>query len=243
MWSQRSHYFYLCLSIFYIGEINTNIYIYIYIHTATILEGKNLDDNDQITTTFVVSSPDCFVVFQFTCKNEYNRCLPNTTFPSDFCVAFTSNYWLDLKNVNSNSISLSFHTCARKICFLFVIPTQAKFVSDLCLILQMNSGHSLSRTCLIIKMWPNFATDIIETKKTNFCRPIDKKKSLKTLKGKSTDLNGWNRPGYVEVSFTLNSSELRTNFGKTRQGNPGKICLGKWRNHLKKLLKSGYAKR
>ena len=80
----------------------------------TILQLKDLDDNDQITTTFVVSLSGCFVLFSLAYKDQSNRELPNITFSSGFCVTFTSNHWLDLKNVNNGSISLSFHACARK---------------------------------------------------------------------------------------------------------------------------------
>ena len=78
-----------------------------------------LGDNVQITAAFVLPASDCFVVFQLTYKNQSNRCLSNTTFPSGFCVTFTSNHWLDLKNVNNDSISLPCHTYAIKIYFRF----------------------------------------------------------------------------------------------------------------------------
>ena len=51
---------------------------------------------------------------------------------------------------------LFFHTYAK--------GKEKKNGFDLSLILHINSGHSLSWICLIINMWQNFATNIIETK-------------------------------------------------------------------------------
>ena len=56
-----------------------------------------LDDERQITATFVVSATGSFLPIQLIYPGKLKRCLPKFTFPSNFHVTSKPNHWSNLE--------------------------------------------------------------------------------------------------------------------------------------------------
>ena len=62
---------------------------------------KGVDDKQQITATFAVSSTGKFLPIHLICTGTIPRSLPKYDFPVSFSVGFTKNHWSNTNHLSS----------------------------------------------------------------------------------------------------------------------------------------------